>query len=114
MIGTLLLVWLVGAMVTYAADGLLNWSDEDQEFCFWWSLFWPILWGGSIIFGIPGIIRNRLTKVRKEREARKEEARRYRVAKIKESEALQKKAEQELSEYMSELEETNKQKRSSL
>ena len=109
-------IWLIGAWITYIADGWFD-SDSSNSFdsdgLFFAAILWPIMLVLAILFFFPAELRKKLQNKRKEYDKRQAEQEKVRIAQIREAEALQKKAELELSEFMSQMEEESKQKRAS-
>lgn len=114
------IVWLVGAIVFYSLDGYFKFDfihryrrygyDHVDNYIYLATIFWF----AAIWVVLAKKTRSSMEEARKRVDEKKEVFQRIRVAKAKELEAIQKKAEQELAKYMSELEEDSKQKQASL
>lgn len=114
------LVWLVGAISFYSLDGYFKfdlihrynqygYSHSDD-----YTILASVFWFAAIWIVIARKMRTSMEEARKRVDEKKEVYQRIRIAKAKELEAVQKKAEQELAEYMNELEEENKLKQAAL
>jgi uncharacterized membrane protein len=107
-------VWFVGAILFYALDGYFKYGFETQEtsysYGFDYTGFIAIIWFIAMWFVVADRLRDFMGRLRENQDKKEETFQRIRIAKAKEMEAVQQKAEQELAQYMDELEQNSKQR----
>lgn len=102
-------LWLLGTIAFYILDGFFDFGLEqssDAGFVFFVCIVWPI----SLVLILADAGRDRAKRFRLNLQSKRECRERIRIAQVKEAEALQKKAEMELADFISELEQDSKKK----
>src|ERR1019366_1085466 len=92
-----ILAWLIGGILTYSLDGLFNYFDKwhySDAVCA--CIFWPIF----LLVMTPYGLRLFFTKIRINHLNKKEQQKKIRIAKIKETSELFEVAEKEAEEIL--------------